>query len=76
MATINDLYCGKHLVLNLQEYASSALCEWEQIEAGDGKIGREKTTLWKRNKTDSASLLTVRSFCNFVGWTDVSSLAW
>ena len=27
MSTINDMYCGKHLVLNLQEYAASALYE-------------------------------------------------
>ena len=31
MIEINDLYCGKHLVLNLQEYASTALYEWEKV---------------------------------------------
>ena len=29
LVTLNDLYCGKHLVLNFQEYAASALREWE-----------------------------------------------
>ena len=41
MTTINDLYCGKHLVLNLQEYAGAALSDWESVEASGGKIGRE-----------------------------------
>ncbi|XP_041481824.1 uncharacterized protein LOC121428993 [Lytechinus variegatus] len=67
IATINDLYCGKHLVLNLQEYSASALCEWEKVEANEGKLGREKQVLWNRSKTESASLLAVRSFCNLLG---------
>ncbi|XP_072040335.1 uncharacterized protein [Amphiura filiformis] len=66
MLTINDMYCGKHLVLNLQEYAASALFEWEIIEAGENKLGREKKVLWSRGK-ESATLLTVRSFCNLLG---------
>ncbi len=37
LSTIYDLFCGKHLVLNLQEYAGSALYELENIEAGEGK---------------------------------------
>ena len=60
LATMNDLYCGKHLVLNLQEYAASALCEWEKIEAEDGKIGREKKLLWNRSKSESASLIILQ----------------
>ena len=67
LATINDLYCGKHLVLNLQEYASAALIEWEKIESCNGKLGREKKLLWTRQKGESASLLAVRSFCNLLG---------
>ena len=67
MCTINDLYCGKHLVLNLQEYAAGALCEWEKIESQDGKLGREKKLLWNRSKAESATILTVRSFCNLLG---------
>ena len=66
LSTINDLFCGKHLVLNLQEYAASALYEWERIEADDGKLGRENKMLWSRGK-ESATLLTVRSFCNLLG---------
>ena len=30
LITINDVYCGKHLILNLQEYASTAVNEWEK----------------------------------------------
>ncbi|XP_033646385.1 uncharacterized protein LOC117305613 [Asterias rubens] len=66
LSTINDLFCGKHLVLNLQEYAASALYEWERIEADDGKLGRENKMLWSRGK-ESTTLLTVRSFCNLLG---------
>eukprot|EP00057_Strongylocentrotus_purpuratus_P020165 XP_011674639.1 PREDICTED: uncharacterized protein LOC105443312 [Strongylocentrotus purpuratus] len=67
LATINDLYCGKHFVLNLQEYASAAILEWEKIKSSNGKLGREKKMLWTRLKSKSASLLTVRTFCNFLG---------
>ena len=67
LATLNDLYCGKHLILNLQEYAGSALCEWEVIEADGGKLGREKKVLWNRSKTESGSLLAVRTFCSLLG---------
>ena len=60
-STVNDMYCGKHLVLNIQEYAGSALCKWERIEVEDGKIGCDKKLPWNHNKGESASLLTVRS---------------
>ncbi|XP_072048132.1 uncharacterized protein [Amphiura filiformis] len=66
LVTINDLYCGKHLVLNLQEYAASALNEWEKVESGGGKLGRERHILWNRGN-ESASLLAVRSFCTAFG---------
>ena len=59
MTTVNDLYCGKHVVLNLQEYAGSALDDWEAVESGGGKIGREKHLLWHRK--DSATLLAIRT---------------
>ena len=59
---INDIYCGKHLVLNLQEYAQSALYEWEEVETNSGKLGREKHILWNRGK-ESATMLAVRSIC-------------
>lgn len=42
MTSINDLYCGKHLVLNKQEYEAAALNDWEVVESGGKKIGREK----------------------------------
>ena len=45
MTAINDFYCGKHLVLNLQEYAGAALKEWEQVKSATGKLGREKHLL-------------------------------
>ena len=67
LSTINDMYCGKHLILNLQEYASAALNEWEKIESGDQKIGRKKKLLWNRSKNASASMLTVRTFCDLLG---------
>lgn len=51
LATINDLYCGKHFVLNLQEFASAALLEWEKIESSNGKLGKEKKLLWTRLKS-------------------------
>ena len=38
----------------------------ERIESEDGKIGREKKFLWNR-RGESASLLTVRTFCNLLG---------
>ena len=62
---INDLYCGKHLVLNFQEYSATALYEWELVES-DGKLGRKKHLLWDRKK-ESATLLAIRSFCNCFG---------
>ena len=61
------MYCGKHLILNLQEYASAALNAWEKIESGDQKIGREKKLLWNRRKNASASMLTVRTYCDLLG---------
>lgn len=60
MTSVNDLYCGKH-VLNLQDYAGAALYDWEMVESSGGKIGREKHLLWKR-KSESATLLSVRQY--------------
>ena len=37
MTSINDLYCGKHVILNLQEYAGAALSEWENVESCGNK---------------------------------------
>lgn len=56
-----------HFVLYLQEYASTALLEWEKIESSNGKLGRGKKLLWTRLKSESASLLTLRAFRNFLG---------
>ena len=42
LSTINDVCCGKYLILNLQEHASSALNEWEKVECKDGQFGREQ----------------------------------
>ena len=67
MCTINNLYSGKHLILNLQEYDATALCEWEKIESQDGKLGHEKKLLWNSSKAESATILTVRSFCSLLG---------
>ena len=65
MTTINDLYCGKHLVLNLQDYAGAALKEWEQVESDSGKLGREKHLPWSRK--ESATFLAIRSVCEAYG---------
>ena len=45
MITGNDLYSGKHVVLNLQEYAGWALNDWEAVESGGDKMAAEKSTL-------------------------------
>ena len=66
MTAINDLYCGKHVVLNLQEYAGSALSDWETVESSGGKLGREKHLLWNRGNK-SATLLAVRTVCEAFG---------
>lgn len=66
MKCVNDLYCGKHVVLNLQEYAGSALSDWEVVEADGAKLGREKHLLWNRGK-ESATLLAVRTVCEAFG---------
>ena len=50
MTAINDFYCGRHLVLNLQDYAGAALKEWEQVESDSGKLGREKHLPWSTNR--------------------------
>ena len=42
MTAINDFYCRRHLVLNLQDCVSAALTEWEQVKSATGKQGREK----------------------------------
>ena len=55
MTSINDFYCGKHLVLNMQEYAGDALKEWEQVESTTGKLGLEKHLPWSR-KTEIGNL--------------------
>lgn len=66
MTTINDLYCGKHIILNLQEYAGAALNAWEEAESGGRKLGREQHMLWNR-EAESATLLAVRSVCEAFG---------
>ncbi|XP_033632036.1 uncharacterized protein LOC117293722 [Asterias rubens] len=65
MTTINDLYCGKHLVLNMQDYAGAALKEWEQVESTTGKLGREKHLPWSRK--ESATFLAIRTVCEAFG---------
>ena len=65
MMTVNDLYCGKHVVLNLQEYAGAALYDCESVESAGGKIGREKHLLWHRK--ESATLLAIRTVCEAFG---------
>ena len=66
MTSINDLYCGRHVILNLQEYAGAALYDWENVETSGGKVGREKHLMWNRGK-ESATLLAVRSVCEAYG---------
>ena len=74
MTRVNDLYCGKHLVLNFQEYAGAALSAWEEVESAGRKLGREQHILWNR-KSESASLLAVRSVCEAFG-PDAHPLGW
>lgn len=64
--SVNDLYCGKHVVLNLQEYAGSALSDWELVNSDGAKLGREKHLLWNRGK-ESATLLAVTTVCEAFG---------
>ena len=66
LTEVNALFCGKHLVLNLQEYAQKALYDWEEAEANGCKLGREKHIPWNRGN-ESATMLAVRSFCNCYG---------
>ncbi|PIK53027.1 hypothetical protein BSL78_10088 [Apostichopus japonicus] len=66
MTTINDFYCGKHLVLNLQDFVGAALKEWEQVESTTGKLGREKHLPWSR-KSESATFLAIRAVCEAYG---------
>nr|XP_054753570.1 uncharacterized protein LOC129259298 [Lytechinus pictus] len=66
MASVNDLYCGKHLVLNFQEYAAAALQAWETVESAGRKLGRELHMPWNK-KSESATMLAVRSICEAFG---------
>ena len=66
LKSVNDLYCGKHVVLNLQEYAGAALYDWEMVEAGGTKIGMKKHLLWNR-KSESATMLCIRTVCEAFG---------
>ena len=43
MTTINDLYCGKHVVLNLQEYAGAALSDCRNLLRQVGQRLEEKS---------------------------------
>lgn len=65
MSSVNDLYCGMHLVLNFQDYAGAALKEWEQVESNGRKLRREKHLLWSRK--ESATFLVIRSTCGAFG---------
>ena len=66
MASVNDLYCGKHLVLNFQEYATAALQAWETVESAGRKLGRESHMPWNK-KSESAAMLAVRTVCEAFG---------
>ncbi len=59
MTIVNDLYCGKHLILNFQDYAGAALNDWEKVEVDVGQIGRDKFVRWGRK--ESATRLAVRT---------------
>ena len=65
MTIVNDLYCGKHLILNFQEYAGVALNEWEKVEVNGEKLGREKFLNWSRK--ESATFLAIRTVCEAFG---------
>ena len=68
MTCVNYLYCGKHLVLNLQEYAGAALSDWETVESCGEKLGRERHLLW--NRKESATMLCIRTVCEAFGPDD------
>ena len=64
-AFTNCAVCGKHLVLNSQDYAGADLKEWEQGESDSDKLGREKNVPWSHKEL--ATFLEIRSVCEAYG---------
>jgi hypothetical protein len=46
--SINDFYCGMHFILGLQDHFESNIKEWEKVESGGDKLGRENLFNWHR----------------------------
>lgn len=57
--SINDFYCGMHFILGLQDNFESNIKEWEKVESGGDKLGRENLFNW--HKMGSATLQFIRS---------------
>jgi hypothetical protein len=47
--SINDFYCSIHFILGLQDNFESNIKEWEKVESGGDKLGRENLFNWHRN---------------------------